>query len=90
MIKNFLQTIPLHKFIIYVLTKLCKLLKQYGLRHFLKSYIMSMQDKVKNEQILPLCFVNNNNGKIILQTIPSHNFVIDMYNTCCQTLELFL
>ena len=28
--KNILQPIPSHKFIIYVLTKLCKLNKQFG------------------------------------------------------------
>ena len=40
-----------------------------------------MSDKSKspkNRHILQICVIQNNNDKIILQPIPSHEFMIDM------------
>ena len=80
-VKIILQTIPSHKFIIYVLTKQCKIFNQFTSRYFLRSYVMPMPDKsksLKNEQKLLICVIENNNDNNILQPIPLHKFMIDL------------
>ena len=49
-VKNILQPIPSHKFIIYLLTRYCKIFNRFDLRHFLKSHVMPMPDKSKTHK----------------------------------------
>ena len=66
------QPIPSHKFIIDVSTKFCKIWKQLGWSHFLKSYVMSDKSKSqKNEYILPICAIKNNNN---LKKLTTYSF----------------
>ena len=68
------------------------MLNQIGSRHFLKAYVMPMPDTSKsrnNSLFLPICVIKNNIDKDILQTIPSHKFIVYVLTKLCKLLKQF-
>ena len=88
-VKIYLQPIPSHKFVIYVLTKQSKKFNQFNLRHFCISYVVL--DVIKNLKIrhmLLVCFIKNG-VKIYLQPIPSQKLIFDVGTKQCKKFNQF-